>query len=277
MLYIVATPIGHPKDITLRALEALQAADHIIGEEQRVASTLLKKLNLSHKSLHLLNEHSTESDVEELTQLCKNQQVALISDCGTPSFYDPGYQLIQQCRKRNILVTAVPGASSLMTLLSLVSQQVNQFYFAGFLPADSELRAAKFKALCTHSDALILMDTPYRLLKLLTELETHFSQRRVLLGLNLTQESEVVLEGAPKDLLRALNQRNIEKAEFILLIYKDQNHHRSATSLTPQSAKTSQTPGTQPPTRSSKPQRPSHSSSSWHRTPKKKTSGRRSP
>ena len=174
MLYIVATPIGHPKDITLRALEALQAADHIIGEEQRVASTLLKKLNLSHKSLHLLNEHSTESDVEELTQLCKNQQVALISDCGTPSFYDPGYQLIQQCRKRNILVTAVPGASSLMTLLSLVSQQVNQFYFAGFLPADSELRAAKFKALCTHSDALILMDTPYRLLKLLTELETHF-------------------------------------------------------------------------------------------------------
>lgn len=286
MLYIVSTPIGHPKDITLRALEVLDAADFIIGEEQRIASTFLKRLKLSHKTLHLLNEHSTERDVEELTQLCKNHQVALISDCGTPSFYDPGYQLIQQCRKKNILATAVPGASSLMTLLSLVSQQVNQFYFAGFLPADNEQRSIKFQALRTHSEPLILMDTPYRLLKLLTELDTHFSQRQILLGLNLTQESEMIIEGTPQNLIRALTHRGIEKAEFILLIYKDQNQQRSVTAPTPPSFKASPPQRSQQRSpRSSKAQGPSHSSSSsssssslpWHRAPKKKSSGRRSP
>lgn len=231
MLYIVSTPIGHPKDITLRALETLQTADYIIGEERRVASTLLKKLDLSHKTLYLLNEHSSEKDVEELTQLCQIHTVALISDCGTPSFYDPGYQLIHHCRKKNILVTAVPGASSLMTLLSLVSQQVNQFYFAGFLPAETEQRSTIFKALRTQSDALILMDTPYRLLKLLKEIEIHFPKRPLLLGLNLTQESELTIEGHPQDLLYALNQRQIEKAEFILLIYKNSHpSHKSVSS-----------------------------------------------
>lgn len=271
MLYIVSTPIGNPKDITLRALETLQQAEFIIGEEQRIASTLLKKLNLSHKTLHLLNEHSTVKDVEALTQLCQGHSVALISDCGTPSFYDPGYQLIQHCRKKNIAITAVPGASSLMTLLSLVSQQVNQFYFAGFLPADTEQRLTAFTTLQTQGEALVLMDTPYRLLKLLKEIEIHFPKRQLLLGLNLTQESELVIEGYPKDIINVLNQRQIEKAEFILIIYKDHQHvhafHRSAipssmtTGSSPKSSHSERT-YSQAPSTSSKPKHFSKNSNS---------------
>lgn len=220
MLYIVATPIGHPKDITLRALEVLQKADYIIGEEKRVASTFLKKLDLSYKPLFLLNEHSQESDLKELTSLCENSEVALISDCGTPSFYDPGYQLVQKCRSKKISMIAVPGASSLMVLLSLVSQKVTQFYFAGFLPADTTLRLQTFKKIQNLQEPLVFMDTPYRLIKVLEELNRHFSGRTMLLGLNLTQEQERVFEGTPDEIITELKKQSIEKAEFIALIYK---------------------------------------------------------
>ncbi len=233
MLSIVATPIGHPKDISLRALEVLQEAEVVIGEERRIASTLLKKLNIPSKELYLLNEHSTDSDVMELAELCKQKKVALISDCGTPSFYDPGYQLVHQCRKLKIPVLSVPGASSLMTLLSMVSEKVTQFYFAGFLPADNEIRQRRLKQLLLSKEPLVLMDTPYRLIKLLSELENQLGPRKILLGLNLTQEDELTLEGSAAHLLQTLKGRNIEKAEFILLIYgqatasseKSENRH----------------------------------------------------
>lgn len=219
MLFIVATPIGHPQDITLRALEILQKADYIIGEERRVASTLLKKLELSHKPLHLLNEHSTNEEVLALSQLCQEGSVALISDCGTPSFYDPGYQLIKICRDKKIGVKAIPGASSLMTLLSLVSQKVTQFYFAGFLPSDTQDRTLRLQKLQSHREAIVLMDTPYRLVKLLNELVQYFPHRLMLLGLNLTQEEECTWEGTAQELITALNKSGLEKAEFILMIY----------------------------------------------------------
>jgi 16S rRNA (cytidine1402-2'-O)-methyltransferase len=219
MLAVVSTPIGHPKDISLRALEVLQEAEVVIGEERREASTLLKKLNVPPKDLYLLNEHSTVADVRELVELCRHKKVALISDCGTPSFYDPGYQLVRECRRLNIPVTSIPGASSLMTLLSLVSEKVTQFYFAGFLPADNELRQQRFKQLMLMPDALVLMDTPYRLQKLLTELDAKTPRRHILLGLNLTQEQELVIEGTASELLQKLSAQKIEKAEFILLLY----------------------------------------------------------
>lgn len=219
MLTVVATPIGNPKDISLRALEVLQEADLIIGEERREASTLLKKLSIPVKELYLLNEHSTEKDILELGELCRTRKVALISDCGTPSFYDPGYQLIKFCRSHNIPFTSVPGASSLMTLLSLVSEKVTSFYFAGFLPADTELRQLRLKELMSSSEAIVLMDTPYRLLKLMSELELNSPTRKILLGLNLTQDNELCLEGTAKEILLILKSKTLEKAEFILCLY----------------------------------------------------------
>ncbi|MCB0351594.1 MAG: methyltransferase, partial [Bdellovibrionales bacterium] len=140
MLFIVATPIGNYSDITLRALELLKTCDILIGEEHRVASTMLKKLGLEQREIYLLNEHSNKKDIDELVKLCAEKNVALISDCGTPGFSDPGAELIERCRKNNIQVSSAPGASSLMTLLSLSSQRINQFVFVGFLPANNEAR-----------------------------------------------------------------------------------------------------------------------------------------
>lgn len=219
MLFVVATPIGNPKDISLRALEALQSADIVIGEERRLASTLLKRLNIEGKEIYLLNEHSRDDDLDELLTFCRERNVVLISDCGTPSFYDPGYQLVALCRQHKIKITAIPGASSLMTLLSLVSEKVTQFYFAGFLPADQENRALQWKRLAQKPEAIVLMDTPYRLIKMLQEIQTFAPGRRLLLGLNLTQEQEFCPEGTAEELLVFLKHQQIEKAEFIVLMY----------------------------------------------------------
>ena len=118
-LKLVATPIGDPKDITLRAIDVLKEADVVIGEERREVSKLLKSLGIEAKMLELLNEHSRDNDVTDLLELCRTKSVALVTDCGTPGFCDPGARLVAACRREGILSTPVPGASSLMCLLSV--------------------------------------------------------------------------------------------------------------------------------------------------------------
>ncbi|MCM2281865.1 MAG: 16S rRNA (cytidine(1402)-2'-O)-methyltransferase [Bdellovibrionaceae bacterium] len=215
-LKVVATPIGNLGDITLRAIEALKAAEIVIGEERRVVSTLLKRLGIENRDLRLLNEHSSDADVVELLQLCREKDVALVSDAGTPGFCDPGARLVAACRRENVPVTALPGASSLMCLLTLSGNRLDQFLFRGFLPAEREARDAALRELARESRPVIVMDTPYRLTKLLTELAERFPTRRALLGMDLTQESECIWEGLlPTIAARAAGQ----KAEFVLLIF----------------------------------------------------------
>jgi len=139
-LTIVATPIGNFEDITLRAKRLLDQADVVIGEQHRAASTLLKKVGLQQKEIYELNEHTKPNDLKELVDLCKSKNAVLISDCGTPVFCDPGAQLIKKLREQNIPITTAPGASSLMSLLSLSSRPIKDFYFVGFLPAETSQR-----------------------------------------------------------------------------------------------------------------------------------------
>ncbi|OFZ14655.1 MAG: 16S rRNA (cytidine(1402)-2'-O)-methyltransferase [Bdellovibrionales bacterium RBG_16_40_8] len=216
MLYIVATPIGNYADITLRALDVLKNCDIVIGEEYRIASTFLKKVGLPEKEILLLNEHAKEKDIRELVDVCASKNVALISDCGTPGFADPGAALIKLCRVKNIAVTALPGPSSLMTILSLSSQKSSQFLYIGFLPANKQERIMAIKALKTENKSWVLMDTPYRLKNILTDLASEMPNERGLLGVNLTQESELIIEGTFKELLAKCR---LEEGEFIILRY----------------------------------------------------------
>ncbi|MCB0394615.1 MAG: methyltransferase, partial [Bdellovibrionales bacterium] len=141
-LFIVATPIGNPEDITLRAIKLIRECDLLIGEERKPTSQLLKALGVQ-KPIELLNEHSDSQDVEFLLGECRSKNVVLVSDAGTPSFQDPGFLLVNSCRSENITVTSAPGASSLMSLLSMSSHDIREFYFAGFLPQDSEAQSKK--------------------------------------------------------------------------------------------------------------------------------------
>jgi len=135
-LYIVATPIGNMGDITLRAVETLRSVDAVICEEYKPGSTLLKRLEINDKELILLNEHNeAEKAAELLPRLLNGESFALISDCGTPVFSDPGAYLIQLASSSGITVTPLPGASSLMATLSLLDTKIERFVFAGFCPA----------------------------------------------------------------------------------------------------------------------------------------------
>lgn len=216
MLYVVATPIGDVSEISLRALEILKNCDVVICESTKEASKLLRAHGISGKTYEVLDEHSTPEDKAALVPLCAEKNVALVSDCGTPGFCDPGADLVRLCRQKNVSVKSVLGASALMGLLSLSGQRIDEFVFRGFLPAENEARARALKDLTKEKRAIIIMDTPYRLKKTLNDMKDHFSQRRFLLTMNLSQEEEIILEGSIDKLISGLRA---DKAEFMLLIY----------------------------------------------------------
>lgn len=217
-LYIVATPIGNYQDITLRALEVLRDADAVICEEFRQGSTLLKKLEIPSKELLQLNEHNeTEKAPEILQLLLSGKRLALVSDCGTPAFADPGTQLVKLALEFQVPVIPVPGASSLMALISVSPLSMDRFYFAGFLPRKTPQRQSELRSLLKMNVPIILMDTPYRLEKLLEEIRQVFGRNRlVTLTLDLTLESEKILHGSVGEVLPQVKNR---KSEFMLIVH----------------------------------------------------------
>jgi 16S rRNA (cytidine1402-2'-O)-methyltransferase len=217
-LYIVAIPIGHPKDITLRALDILSSVDMIICEDVRNASRFLKQCGLAEKPFAILSEHTEKLDAGSLVeQLLLGKKAALISDCGTPVFADPGYELIRQATKSGIRVIPLPGPSSLITALSLLDRPLNQFVFGGFLPRENDKRIAALRALKAHGMPIIIMDTPYRLEMLLVDVSKVFSpSQEIMLAVDMTQTTEKIYRGSVTDVLESLEKN---KAEFILVIY----------------------------------------------------------
>ncbi|WP_413290253.1 16S rRNA (cytidine(1402)-2'-O)-methyltransferase [Bdellovibrio sp. HCB337] len=217
MLYVVATPIGDVSEISLRALEVLKNAEVVICESTKEASKLLRAHGITGKTYELLNEHTTADEVKTLADLCTEKNVALVSDCGTPGFCDPGANLVKLCRQKKILVKSVLGASALMGLLSLSGERLDQFIFRGFLPAETEARRKALQEIQKEKRPMVLMDTPYRLKKTLGDLQEFFPKRRALLALNLSQEEEKILEGTAESLIKQLPY---DKAEFMILLYE---------------------------------------------------------
>jgi 16S rRNA (cytidine1402-2'-O)-methyltransferase len=234
-LYLIATPIGDDGDLSPRATRLLLDAELVIGEEFRPLTTLLKRIgrprkpvdnNSSDPELEVLNEHSKPDDVIRLADRVEKiarsgRFTALMSDCGTPGFCDPGAPLVQELRKRGLRSSSAPGASSLMCLLSLCGQPITEFVFRGFLPNDRDERESALKALNHESRPVVLMDTPYRLEKLLGELARTASTRTATLGCNFTSASEQVLSGTLQSLANSWSERpdDQRKAEFMILLH----------------------------------------------------------
>ena len=217
-LYIVSTPIGNQRDITLRAQDVLSEVDAVICEEHRQGSTLLKELGLQQKELILLNEHNEkESSPIIAEELLLGKRYALISDCGTPAFADPGTELIKICYKNAIPVIPVPGPSSLITAISLSPLPMDEFYFAGFLPKEKEIRHQKLNSFRKMKVPIILMDAPYRLSRLLSEVSDSFGKLcRVTMAFDLTLPTEMILHGSIQEIQKKMIYK---KGEFILILY----------------------------------------------------------
>jgi len=219
-LYVVATPIGNAGDITTRAIETLAHADVILCEEHRNGSRLLKSLGIA-KPLLELNEHNEAERIQEvLLMLAQGQTLALISDCGTPVFSDPGKKLLQLLYEMNIAVTPLPGASSLMAALSVCPFDLEEFLFIGFLPVKTDQRQKKLSQLKYSNYPLVLMDTPYRLQRLLQEVQQSFGKKQnIFLACDLTMPEERLYLGPVDEILPRIQSR---KAEFILIIDRPQ-------------------------------------------------------
>jgi 16S rRNA (cytidine1402-2'-O)-methyltransferase len=217
-LYIVATPIGNYEDISLRALEVLKNSDAVACEEIRLGSTLLKKLGLAEKKFFILNEHNEKEGTEEIIQaLIAGLSIALISDCGTPAFADPGTSLVKRCVEYGISVSPIPGASSLMAAISLSPLPLKEFYFAGFLPRGESERKEKLNHLKALRIPIIFMDTPYRMRKLLGEIALNFGRHRLVsLAIDLTMPAESLLHGPVGEITQRVKDR---KGEFILILH----------------------------------------------------------
>ena len=215
-LYIVATPIGNPRDITLRALEILKQVDAIICEEYRQGSRILYQIGVEN-DLITLNEHNEMEEAPQiLMRLTNGETMAIISDAGTPVFADPGQYLLTLLYQAGIPVSPIPGPASLMAALSLCDFPIDRFVFAGFPPRKSQHREgflAKYKA---EHVPVILMDTPYRLTKLLNEVQSVFGKHQeVLLACDLTLKKEAIFRGQIADVLPKVSG---QKREFILIV-----------------------------------------------------------
>ncbi|HEY60862.1 MAG TPA: 16S rRNA (cytidine(1402)-2'-O)-methyltransferase [Anaerolineae bacterium] len=219
ILYIVATPIGNYRDITLRAVDILREADAVVCEERRQGSTLLKKLDIPRKELLELNEHNeAEQTPLLLSKLQSGLSLALISDCGTPAFADPGTMLISQALESGIRVVPIPGPSSLMAALSISPLPLTDFIFAGFIPRKDKERRSKLQYLRTLKVPVVLMDTPYRLQRLLEDVKVVFGKQcRITLALNLTISDERIYHGSVHEVIQRMKQR---KGEFVLIVHR---------------------------------------------------------
>ena len=218
-LYIVATPIGNPGDITLRALDVLRQCSAVICEEQREGETLLKKYEIPAHEIITLNEHNEAERVPDLVRriLLTGDSMALVSDCGTPVFSDPGAALIQHASEMGIPVIPVPGASSLMAALSILNFKPERFVFAGFLPRLPEERKRELVRLRALHMPVIIMDTPYRLVAVLKDVSGAFGKgHEVTLAADLTLPREKIFRGPVGDVLQQAGDR---KAEFILIVH----------------------------------------------------------
>jgi 16S rRNA (cytidine1402-2'-O)-methyltransferase len=218
-LYLVSTPIGNFRDITLRALDVLRSADAVICEEYRAGSTILKKLDVTAKDLILLNEHNEKDASPQIAQeILAGKTYALISDCGTPAFADPGTHLIRLCLQYGLRVVPVPGPSSLMTAISLSPLPLEEFYFVGFLPRKKEEREVRLGALKRLKVALVIMESPYRLDRILQEVaETFGDGQLITLAFNLTLKGEEVFHNTV-----AMVRGKVEskKGEFVLIVHR---------------------------------------------------------
>ena len=215
-LYIVSTPIGNLKDITLRAIETLKEVDFILCEDTRTSGNLLNHFEIK-KELISLNAFNEKNKIEFIVnRILSNQTAALISDAGTPLISDPGVRLVSACIEKDIEIIPIPGPSALIAALSMSGLPTDAFVFEGFLP-QKKGRQTKLKELAEEKRTIVLYESTYRIEKLLKELNEFLPNRFVVVCREITKKFEEDWRGFPKDILETLENKTI-KGEFVVVI-----------------------------------------------------------
>ncbi|MGB5667963.1 MAG: 16S rRNA (cytidine(1402)-2'-O)-methyltransferase [Maribacter sp.] len=217
-LYIVPTPIGNLEDITLRAIRILKEVDLILAEDTRTSGKLLQHydINTQMQSHHMHNEHKT---VEGLVNRLKNkfEDIALISDAGTPAISDPGFLLTRACLENNIEVECLPGATAFVPALVNSGLPNDKFVFEGFLPVKKG-RQTRLKFLSEETRTMIFYESPHKLIKTLTHFVEYFGPERLIsVSRELTKLYEETVRGTAKEVLEYYTNKP-PKGEIVIVV-----------------------------------------------------------
>ena len=216
-LYLVATPIGNLEDITLRALRVLRECDVVAAEDTRRSGQLLKHFGISKPLLSYFRFNEAKRSEEIIERLRRGEKVALVTDAGSPGISDPGERVVKAAIAAGFRVEAVPGACALVAGLTSSGLPSGEFHFIGFLPHKSGQRRNQLELLKAVPGTLVFYESPYRIEKLLGELNEVFHEREVVLARELTKKFEEFLRGTPKELLGVAQKRSL-KGEFVVIV-----------------------------------------------------------
>lgn len=216
MLYVVPTPVGNMEDITLRALRILKEVSLILAEDTRTSSVLLKHFDIHTplRSHHKFNEHETS---DAMAQLALSQDIALISDAGTPGISDPGFMLVRACVEKGVEVQCLPGATAFVPALVDSGLPNDRFFFEGFLP-QKKGRQTRLHQLSQLDHTFIIYESPFRLQKTLEQLaEVAGRERRASVSREISKVHEDTQRGTLEELIEHFKQQPA-KGEIVIIV-----------------------------------------------------------
>ncbi len=217
-LYLVATPIGNLADISFRAITILQQVQYIFAEDTRVTSKLLTHHSITKKKLMVYNDYSNIKDREKIVELLETgNDIALVSDAGTPLISDPGYKLVNSALERKILVKSIPGPCSIISALTISGLPTNKFSFLGFLPVQNQQRINQLQNVKNYVGTLILFESPFRLVNTLQSCLSILGNREAVIVREITKIYEETKRGTLEQLL-CYYEANQVKGELVILI-----------------------------------------------------------
>lgn len=218
VLYIVATPIGNLEDITLRALRVLKEVDLIAAEDTRHTRILLSHYDIR-TPLTSYHEHNERTKAQPLVErLLGGENIALVSDAGTPAISDPGYRLVVDAIHAGIRVIPLPGAAALAAALSAGGLPTDRFAFEGFLPAKKQERRARLQELKNDARTLVFYEAPHRLKESLQDMQQIFGERQIVVGRELSKVHEEFLRGTVSEVKARLADREV-KGEITIVVH----------------------------------------------------------
>ena len=219
ILYIVATPIGNLNDISNRALSILEEVHLIAAEDTRVTKKLLNKYQITNKLISYNNFNENNKYIKIVDLLLDGENIALVSDAGTPLISDPGYRLVNYALQKHIQVLSIPGPSSAISALSISGLPTDKFYFEGFLPKKKG-RQTRFLFLSSMDATIIIYESPKRLLKTINNIIDFMGDRIISVVKEITKIHESVYLGKASNVIELFDKKNL-KGEFIILVAKE--------------------------------------------------------
>lgn len=217
-LYIVATPIGNPEDITIRAIKVLSEVDIIAAEDTRNTGKLLSYHNIKGKLVSYHEHNETQKAQKLIAEIKKGLSVAIVTDAGTPSVSDPGYRIVQAAIENHIQPIPIPGPSAAITALSASGLPTDIFTVVGFLPKKKGKRIEQIEKLAFSPGTLIFYESPKRILQLLNELKDALGEREIVFAREITKKYEEFQRGTISELIEKIENKDAVKGECTLLV-----------------------------------------------------------